>query len=70
MAPLKLRSMRGWIVLEIATYPCLKGHGPIEAFVVQPVDDEANMYPCLKGHGPIEAQSGAGMIRWTPRIHA
>ena len=36
-------------------YPCLKGHGPIEAFKMSTIASRASVYPCLKGHGPIEA---------------
>ena len=40
-----------------AAYPCLKGHGPIEAPTIVPVVCESAAYPCLKGHGPIEADT-------------
>ena len=36
-------------------YPCLKGHGPIEAEEILSMLEEEGTYPCLKGHGPIEA---------------
>ena len=55
MAPLK----HYYLVLFnplLVKYPCLKGHGPIEASsrLASPV--AGCLYPCLKGHGPIEAK--------------
>ncbi len=35
--------------------PCLKGHGPIEALILNLLGRVAALLPCLKGHGPIEA---------------
>ena len=42
---------------HIMLYPCLKGHGPIEASLSQKNKKLKSLYPCLKGHGPIEAMS-------------
>ena len=40
-------------------YPCLKGHGPIEACTLYwQRKNRVERYPCLKGHGPIEAYCG------------
>ena len=54
MAPLK--RFGGGVGSEgESVYPCLKGHGPIEALDDCPDGLEPALYPCLKGHGPIEA---------------
>ena len=54
MAPLKRLGSDG-TEGEGGLYPCLKGHGPIEASPDGRESHPSAGYPCLKGHGPIEA---------------
>ena len=69
MAPLKLRYGQGE-GHHSASYPCLKGHGPIEATKERFHFSGLSMYPCLKGHGPIEAIIYRTVPPVGERIHA
>ena len=69
MAPLK-RLVGEQLVRVMRWYPCLKGHGPIEAFLKLEEVLLAATYPCLKGHGPIEAAAIPEVGRSTQCIHA
>ena len=53
--PVEFDSLQSW-------YPCLKGHGPIEARSFAKLVTRYGKYPCLKGHGPIEAEEILSMI--------
>ena len=70
MAPLKRWPACECDVLRLS-YPCLKGHGPIEATDWISSAIKYGGYPCLKGHGPIEAtlQPLPGQSQHS-RIHA
>ena len=70
MAPLKHRQVT-CLAAASDEYPCLKGHGPIEACPILPALAQPVAYPCLKGHGPIEATLYlTGDMEWQPNIHA